>query len=369
MKLLMISGDRSILRPKTQSAFSLMLEELRQHFERIDILCPRGIVDIREVRALHGNVFVHASPLSRFGQPFFIRKKGVELFRAHHHDVMTVHEYPPFLNGIGARMLKAATGIPMEMEIHHIVGWPVVASPAEYIGRWMTRTFIASHSRNFDAVRVVNTTVQSMLASWGVEPGKIRVVPSVYLDHAVIDAAKQQPKTYDMTFAARLVDNKGLMEVIDAVALMPRKTLLIVGDGPLKAEAEAHVRAHGIADRVTFSGWIPTAAEYVKTVAAGQIFLMNSKSEGNPRVAVEAMALGLPVIATKVGIMPDIVEDGSNGFFTDGSPADIAEKVSVLLADPALAERMGRRATEVRNRFEKKSAIKAYADFLKSLAH
>lgn len=367
-KLLMISGDRSMLRPNHQSAFLLMLEEFRHHFERIDIICPRGIVALHEPRMLHENVFVHASNSGRFLHPFFIRTKGVELFMAHHHDVMTVHEYPPFFNGIGARMLNRVIGIPMAMEIHHIVGCPHAASISEYIGRWMTRMFIASHSRFFDAVRVVNRAVQSQLVGFGVSKEKISVVPSVYLDHAVIDAAMNKEKAYDMVFAARLVENKGLMAVIDAVSEMPEKTLLVVGDGPLKKDAEAHVRAHGITSRVTFTGFIPDAVDYAKAVASGRIFLMNSKSEGNPRVAVEAMALGLPVIATRVGIMPDIIEDGKNGLFTDGTAKDIAAKASVLLSDVSLIERMSARAREVKNLFEKKSAIKNYAEFLKSFA-
>ncbi len=368
MKLLMITGDRSILRPRNQSAFALMLEELRHHFERIDILCPRGIVDVREVRSLHGNVFVHASTTGRFGQPFFLRDRGAALIAAHKHDVMSVHDYPPFLNGWGARMLKAKTGIPMEMEIHHIVGWPVAATLFEWVGRSLTKRYIAAHSAHFDRVRVVNATVKATLKSWGVPAEKIRIVPSVYLDHAIVDTARNQQKKYDMTFAARLVDNKGLMEVIDALGEMPGKTLRIIGDGPLRADAEAHVRTHGIADRVTFSGWIPTAEAYAAAVAEGHIFLMNSKSEGNPRVAVEAMALGLPVVATKVGIMPDLVEDGVNGVFTDGTATDIVAKAGRLLADPALMSRLGAAAERVKDRFEKKSAIKAYADFLKSLS-
>lgn len=368
MKLLMISGDRSIARLQSQSAFSLMLGEFHHHFERIDILCPRGIVDIREVRNLHGNVFVHVSDTGRFLQPLFIRSKGLELFRAHKHDVMTVHDYPPFLNGLGARILKRKTSIPMAMEIHHIVGWPVAASVSEFIGRMLTKWFVAPHSRSFDAVRVVNATVKSMLTTWGVAAEKIAVVPSVYLDHEIIDAARGQQKNYDLVFAARLVDNKGLMPVLDAVSRMPSRTLLVIGDGPLKAGAVAHVKALGIDAQVTFVGWLPTAPDVANAVASGRVFLMNSQSEGNPRSAVEAMALGLPVIATKVGIMPDIVKEGENGLFTDGTAADLAEKATKLLSDPAGIERMGQRATEVKSRFEKKAAIKVYADFLISLA-
>ena len=366
-KLLMISGDRSILRPKTQSAFALMLEEFRHHFERIDILCPRGIVELREARALHGNVFIHASPSGRLGFPFFVRSTGEELYRLHHHDVFTVHDYPPFQNGIGARMLRSRIGIPGAMEMHHIVGWPAAASPTEWIGRHMTKFYIGSHARHFQGVRVVNETVKTQLAAWGVPEHLLHVVPSVYLDHTMIDAAGHEPKIYDLVFAARLVENKGLMRVINAVAEMPGVTLRVLGDGPLRRDAEAHVRTHGIADRVTFSGWVPDAVDFAKAVASGRVFVMNSTSEGNPRVAVEAMALGLPVLSTKVGIMPDILRDGVNGVFTDGSETDISAKAMTLLSDHGRIANMGTEARKVMTQFEKKAAIKAYADFLKSL--
>lgn len=366
MKLLMISGDRSIAAGKT-GAFFETLRELSSHFERIDILCPR-IPTPQLVHVVHGNVYLHPASGSLVSQPSYILQKGRELFKEHHHDVMTVHDFPPFYNGIGARWLKHVTGLPAVLEMHHIVGWPQASSMTEWVGRWMTKLFIASHSRRFDSVRVVNTIVQSMLISYGVFPEKIHIVPSVYLDHDVIQAAQDQAKTFDMIFAARLVDNKGLMPIIDAVSRMTHATLLIIGDGPLKARAEAHVRFCGAENRVKFSGWIPDAVSYAKAVASGKIFLMNSKSEGNPRVAIEAMALGLPIIATKVGVMPDVVQDGVNGFFTDGTAQDIAAKATTLLSDPVTLARMGENAATVKNRFEKKASIKTYADFLKSFA-
>lgn len=365
-KLLMISGDRTLAAGKT-GAFSSMMEEFHTHFDRIDIICPRVSAE-RIVRTVYGNVFIHPSPYGLLLQPWFIRRKGRQLFRAHHHDVMTIHEYPPFYNGNGARMLRKKTGIPAVEEIHHIVGSPRAANFSEYVGRLLSRWKLPCSVRTFDATRVVNEGVKNVLASWGAPSNKIHVISSVYLDHAVIDAAKNQPKKFDTVFCSRLVDNKGLDEVIVALNNVPNATLLIVGDGPLRASMEEKVKFLGMEGRVTFTGWLKTSEEVARAVASGKIFLMNSKSEGNPRVAVEAMALGLPVIATKVGIMPDLIGEGVNGIFTDGSTGDVARKLQSLLVDSAKIAAMGREAMTVRERFEKKAAIKAYADFLKSFA-
>lgn len=366
MKLLMISGDRSLAAGKA-GAFSETLSELCKHFERIDILCPRVSV-MQQVRVIHNNVYIHSSPNGLLLQPFWIRKKGRELFAVHHHGVATVHEYPPFYNGIGARFLKCKTDIPAALEIHHIVGWPRASSFSEWIGRMLSKIFLASHTKKFEAVRVVNRTVQHVLVQWGVEQRKISVVPSVYLDQQLVAQLKNTPKKFDLVFAARLTDNKGLLPVLRSLALLQSATLLVIGDGPIKKQAEALTHSLGISSRVTFAGWLPTARDVLEGIASGKLFIMNSKSEGNPRVAIEAMALGVPVLATRVGILPDVIVEGVNGVFTDGTAKDIAGKAQVLLSDNSKRASLSTEAMKVADRFEKTAAIKAYADFLKSLA-
>ena len=100
----------------------------------------------------------------------------------------------------------------------------------------------------------------------------------------------------------------------------------------------------------------------------GKIFVMPSKSEGGPRIALEAMALGLPIISTHVGVMPDVIEDRVNGLFTSGSPEDLAEKMSQLLSDAAWRERMGAAAENVLEKFDGEKLLHGYAQFLQSLA-
>ncbi len=364
MKLLMISGDRSMAAGKS-GAFSETLKELCTHFERIDILCPR-IPAVQQVRSLHGNVYLHPALGGLLSQPLFIRKKGRELFSMHRHDVMTVHEYPPFYNGIGARWLKKSIGIPSVLEIHHIIGWPRASSITEHIGYVLSRLLLPTHCKKFDAVRVVNATVKKILIQWGVPERLLHVVSSLYLDHQLLAAAKNQPKMYDLVFCARLVDNKGLLSVIDALEHMRGATLLVIGDGPLKKKAENHARRFGT--RVQFSGWLPSHADVVRAMASGKIFIMNSASEGGPRSALEAIALGLPILTTRVGVMPEIITDGRNGVFTDATPRDIAAKANALLSDPARMASMGEAASLATQGFEKSAAIRAYADFLKSFS-
>ncbi len=363
MKLLMISGDRTVAAGKA-GAFSETLKELHTHFERIDIICPK--ISGQQVRVLYGNVYLHPASGGLISQPSYILQKGRELHKTHRYDVMTVHEYPPFYNGIGARWLKKTTRIPAVLEIHHVIGWPKAASFFEYIGGVLSQMFLSSHCQAFDAVRVVNGATKKLLVEWGVPDTHIHTVPSFYLDHELIATSKNQLKTHDLVFCSRLVDNKGLLSVVDVLEMLPDVTLLIVGDGPLKKKAEDRAKKFG--SRVTFTGWLPSQAAVLKKVTSGKIFIMNSVSEGGPRSALEAMALGLPVLTTRVGVMPDLIQDGVNGMFTDGTAADIAAKAKALLVDASRMQSIGKEAALVTQKFEKRTAVRAYADFLTSHA-
>ncbi|MBP9774086.1 MAG: glycosyltransferase [Candidatus Peribacteraceae bacterium] len=374
MKLLMISGDRSILNGK-QGAFYHMLEEFSKHWERIDIICPRiwgysslSILYQYQQKPLFGNVHFHPSSKGLLSQPDFIMKKGEELIKEHGHQVMTVHEYAPFYNGRGAKKLTKKTNIPYVLEIHHIVGYPKAASLAEFIGRIMSRIYMKYDVRTATQVRVVNHSMEKLLMRWGVPYEKISVVPSFYLDKEVARPAEKVDKRYDIAFCARLVKNKGLLEVIDALAGLSRVTLIVIGDGPLKQAAEKRVAALGMLERVTFTGWLPTQTEVMDAIQTARIFIQNSKSEGGPRVSLEAMACGMPVLTTRVGVMPDIVRDGYNGMFLSGDKMDIVIKVDHLLHDPPLRKAMGTNARDIINKFEKHTLLEKYALFVKSLA-
>ena len=368
MRLLMISGDRSLQHGR-KGAFHGLLEEFRTHWDRIDVICPHDVLsdlspDAKSFSPMD-KVFVHPGKASVFRQPSFIVHKGRELIAQHHHDVMTVHDFPPFYNGRGAKKLSRITGVPANLEIHHLVGYPRPASWREAIGRWMTEWMIGRHSWPFASVRTVNSDVSDALVRFGVDRKKISVVPSVYLDHTLYAGLQSVEKTYDLVFCGRLVENKGLFSVLHAMRELQDRTLLVIGDGPEHASATEYVLAHGLEHRVRFVGWLPGAGDVMRSIASGKIFVMNSASEGNPRVAVEAMAAGLPVLATRVGIMPDILKNGVNGMFTNGSPKDIAEKAKQLLCNEKTIVAMGNEAKKVMETFEKTKAIKAYAEFLK----
>lgn len=363
----MISGDRMAAAGK-QGAFWYTLEELSRHWERIDVICP--YIDQLKDESLKfkvANVHFHPCPRGLWYQSIWIKKKGQQLIDEHAHGVMTVHEYPPFYNGRGAMKLSRLTGVPFALEIHHIVGWPRAASPAELIGRWLSRLVIPKEARAAAVVRVVNSPVKNELTAWGIDEDKIRVVPSFYLDADKLQAGVTEKK-FDVVFAGRLVPNKGLDKLLMAMEKLPAASLLVIGDGPRRKYYEQLANNLGIAKNVYFAGWLPGQEDVIEYMQKARVFVMPSLSEGGPRIALEAMACGLPVVATAVGVMPDVIKNTENGWLTTGQPADLAEKIKLLLADEKWRQTMGTEAAKIVERFNRQDLIREYAEFLQNIS-
>lgn len=382
MKLLMVSGDRSILQGK-KGAFWYTLEELCKHWDRIDVITPRaGGCGLRvsgyenscnsklETRNPFPNVFFHASSRGLWYQAWWIFGKGKELIAAHYHEVMTVHEYPPFYNGLGARWLHKVTKIPYMTEVHHIVGYPQAASVQEWIGYWMSKVWLPLWGTSVAAkVRVVNIEIAAFLRGWGIPGEKIEFIPSLYLDFDALKPDSSIQKKYDVVFCGRLVANKGLSEVLQAVSRFPDLKLLVIGDGPEKNRAERLAQSRGIASRVTCTGWLQSNTDVYRAIQSAKVFVMNSKSEGGPRVLFEAMALGMPVITTKVGLAEWVIKDRINGIFTDGTADDLCKKFSDILDSDDVLSDIGEKAMLTIPQFDRVTQVKNYADALERIAY
>lgn len=148
-------------------------------------------------------------------------------------------------------------------------------------------------------------------------------------------------------FVGRLVPVKNVPLLIRAFASIaddvPDATLTIVGDGPERAKLDAIVAGRGLQGRVVFTGALDQRQTALR-MAEADAFVLPSLAEGLPVVLMEAMASGLPVIATKVAGTPELVEDGTTGrLVTAGDEAQLASALRDLLADPAPALEMARR--------------------------
>ncbi len=141
-----------------------------------------------------------------------------------------------------------------------------------------------------------------------------------------------------LLFAGRVVFQKGLDTVLEALAALapePAWELSIAGDGPARPELESKAKELGIASRVRFLGWTPRE-ELARISRDMDCFVFASRDEGMPNAVLEAMASGLPVVATRIAGNEELVKDGLTGWLVPANdPAALSQALAAMLADPA----------------------------------
>ena len=136
----------------------------------------------------------------------------------------------------------------------------------------------------------------------------------------------ERPSGLRLLNVAALAEKKGHRFLIEAMAELPEATLEIVGDGELRADLEAQVRGLGLEDRVTFLGEQPKR-EVARLMREAGLFVLPSLAENLPVVLIEAMASGLPSVATRVGGVPEMLGDGDGELVQPGDAAALAAAV------------------------------------------
>jgi len=137
---------------------------------------------------------------------------------------------------------------------------------------------------------------------------------------------------------------------------------VMVGDGSERMNVELRARCLGIYEKCSFVGEQPNIADYL---SAADVLLLPSEQESFGLAALEAMACEVPVIASRVGGVPEVVNDGETGFLSEVGDIDkMAEDAARLLADADLRRNMGRRAREsALARYQTDIVIPQYIEF------
>lgn len=156
-------------------------------------------------------------------------------------------------------------------------------------------------------------------------------------------------------------DHRTLFEALNRVrAARPDVHCIVVGDGELRADLETRARELGLETTVHFAGARGNVRDYL---SAMDVFALSSVTEGLAMTLLEAMAAGLPVVATRVGGNPEVVVDGETGLLVPPRDPDaLAAAIRSLFDDSKLAARMGESGrTRVRERFSLDAMVRAYA--------
>jgi glycosyltransferase involved in cell wall biosynthesis len=166
----------------------------------------------------------------------------------------------------------------------------------------------------------------------------------------------------------RLQVPKDASTLVRALAELPRSAFeaVIVGDGPDRAAVESEVRRLDVESVVQLAG---ERNDVPELLAASHVFVLSSLSEGLPLSILEAMAAGLPVVATNVGGVSELVLDGETGFLVPpGDPRSLAGAIERLLDDSALRARLGAAGRiRVEERFDLASTRQAHLDLYSAL--
>src|SRR2546428_4243440 len=155
------------------------------------------------------------------------------------------------------------------------------------------------------------------------------------------------------------------VDCVEILARVLKKTparLVMVGDGSERTNAIHHARSLGVFDRCAFVGKQPRIVDYL---CAADVLLLPSEQESFGLAALEAMACEVPVVASRVGGVPEVVDDGETGFLSDvGDLEKMADDAARLLADEEFRRDMGRRARESAiSRYNTNLVIPRYIEF------
>ncbi len=280
--------------------------------------------------------------------PWDLRVAGrlISLLRRERTRILHAHL---FRANLAARLIGRLAGIPVIVTSHHDTDV------------WMGlrhRLLERLTAPMSDAVTACSEAVrQYALATYGLRTGLVRTISNAIAVTGGERDAVQRERTRRALGAApgelvvgtvgRLDEpKKGLSTFLKAAGLLARNVqepgirFVIVGEGPARVALEAAAVRQGIADRTVFTGSRRDVADLMQGF---DLFVQPSLWEGFGITLLEAMAASLPVVASSVGGIPEVVIDGETGLLAaPGDAPDLARQCGVLLHDRALAERMGR---------------------------
>jgi len=229
--------------------------------------------------------------------------------------------------------------------------------------------------RGLDAVIAPSWTCRGELVTVGFAAERIHVIPNG-VDTSLFrpDPARQGATSSStgrgpmVVYTGRLIEAKGLGELLEAWALVlrnvPEAQLVLVGAGPLEAELARRAALPPLAGRVRLAGEVSDVRPYLQTAAA---FVLPSWAEGLPNALLEAMATGLPCVATDIGAIVEAATDGEHALLVPvRAPQRLAAALAAILTQPALAARLGRAA---RQRVEAEFCLARAVDGVEALYH
>jgi len=331
-----------------------LIERLEEEGYAVHVACSQGAY-VDEVR--NRGIPVHVIPIARRFVAWSHLRALVQLVRLLRRERFNVvHVHTP-VAGVLGRIAAHIAGTPHVVYTAHgfyfhdrMARWTrrLLVWIERSIGRCCTDLLMTQSAEDCDTA-VRERIVRAGRAKWignGVDVDRFPMIPDISLRARL----GLTPDDEVVGFVGRLVGEKGVWELLDALALLaptrPRLRLLVVGD-TLRTDRDRRtgrslpeaVMEYGLKGRIVFAGFQEDPSPYYALMS---VFALPSHREGMPRTILEAMAAGLPVIATNIrGCREEVIPEETGLLVPVGDAERLARAIESLLDDPARARGMG----------------------------
>jgi glycosyltransferase involved in cell wall biosynthesis len=334
LRLLMISGDREALKP---GPLQRRLMQLAERSEQLHVVVPA----LKHHQQLGPNVWVYGSGgASRVAQWFCTIHLARQIIARHQCNVITAQD--PFELGLAAYLARLGTRAKLHLQDHGaFLGNKMFASISgrrgfqSTLGRWLVRRAAR--------VRTVSERGKRGLVEAGVSADRVDVIP-IPVDVSALSHLAAE-RRYDalgtsLLYVGRLEQEKGIDVLIRS--LQPGWELTVVGSGSLERELRSLA-----SDRGASVTWVGYQSDLQPYLAAADIAVLPSLSEGWGLAAVEAAASGLPVVMSDVGCAGELLVDGQSALVVPpGDPTALQNALQRLTSDADLRRALGSAAAQ-----------------------
>ncbi len=256
----------------------------------------------------------------------------------------------------------------ISIPISKLKGIPIISTCHGYIMNkdkklWMSNRIDMFMLKYCDRIIAVSQEIMDDLARSGIDKSKIVVIQNaIEIPKGLNNLGRREEKRQKLSlgreeliigYVGRLSEEKGIGYLIEAASILKKRTvsfkLIILGDGPKMNELKLMTKSKGLEKEIYFTGYQRNIEEWLPIL---DIFVLPSLMEGTPMALLEAMSLGIPVIASSVGNIPRIIDSGINGILVNpGDCKGLSKSIEMLRNDPKLRKKM---ATEAVNTIEKR---------------
>jgi glycosyltransferase involved in cell wall biosynthesis len=290
---------------------------------------------------------------------------GLRHIRSWRPDIIHVHFAVP--TGPVAWLLSRITGVPYVLTAH--LGDIPGGVPNKTSG-WFRWIYPFTPRLWQDAAQVVAVSEYSRQLALEHYPIDIKVIPNGVNLQALNPGDIQISDPPQIVFAGRFMQQKNpvtLVRILAGLQNLDWKCAML-GDGSLREDVEQEIERNGLRDRFVIPGWV-TPEEVIEYFSNSDILLMPSSSEGLPVVGVQALAMGLAIVASRVGGFVDIVDQGKNGFlYSQNDSEGMQSGLRELISDKETLLVFRRHSREFAQRFDISKVVDEYVQIFDEVA-